>query len=68
MRNIKVRVHKSSENLKKEDQLAWKIAEIVSDDANNDNCEQFSELESCEQLFIVIYKFTKLSQPLIDPL
>jgi 2-methylcitrate dehydratase len=33
MRNIKVRVHKSSENLKKKDQLAWKIAEIVSDDA-----------------------------------
>ena len=31
MREIKVRVHKSSENLKKEDQLAWKIAEIASD-------------------------------------
>ena len=33
MRNIKVRVHKSSANLKKEDQLAWKIAEIASDKA-----------------------------------
>ena len=31
MRNIKVRVHKSSANLKKENQLAWKIAEIASD-------------------------------------
>ena len=33
MRNIKVRVHKSSANLKKKDQLAWKIAEIASDKA-----------------------------------
>ena len=33
MRNIKVRVHKSSAKLKKEDQLAWKIAEIASDNA-----------------------------------
>ena len=33
MRNIKVRVHKSSANLKKEDQLDWKIAEIASDKA-----------------------------------
>ena len=31
MREIKVRVHKSSDNLKKENQLAWKIAEIASD-------------------------------------
>jgi 2-methylcitrate dehydratase len=31
MRNIKVKVHPSSSNLKKEDQLAWKIAEIASD-------------------------------------
>ena len=34
MRNIKVRVHKSSDNLKKENQLAWKIAEIASDKAS----------------------------------
>ena len=34
MRNIKVRVHKSSAKLKKEDQLAWKIAEIASDNAS----------------------------------
>jgi len=34
MRNIKVRVHKSSTNLKKKDQLAWKIAEIASDKAS----------------------------------
>ncbi len=33
MRNIKVRVHKSSAKLKKEDQLAWKIAEIAADKA-----------------------------------
>jgi 2-methylcitrate dehydratase len=33
MRNIKVRVHKSSVKLKKEDQLAWKIAEVASDKA-----------------------------------
>jgi len=33
LRNIKVKVHKSSANLKKEDQLAWKIAEIASDRA-----------------------------------
>ena len=31
MRNIIVKVHPSSANLKKEDQLAWKIAEIASD-------------------------------------
>ena len=31
MRNINVKVHPSSANLKKEDQLAWKIAEIASD-------------------------------------
>jgi 2-methylcitrate dehydratase len=31
MRNIKVKVYPSSSNLKKEDQLAWKIAEIASD-------------------------------------
>ena len=34
MRNIKVRVYKSSAKLKKEDQLAWKIAEIASDKAS----------------------------------
>ena len=33
MRNIKVKVHSSASNLKKKDQLAWKIAEIASDDA-----------------------------------
>ena len=31
MRNIIVKVHPSKANLKKEDQLAWKIAEIASD-------------------------------------
>ena len=31
MRDIKVKVHPSSANLKKEDQLAWKIAEIATD-------------------------------------
>ena len=34
MRNIKVKVHKSSAKLKKENQLAWKIAEIASDKAS----------------------------------
>ena len=34
MRDIKVKVHPSKSNLKKEDQLAWKIAEIASDKAN----------------------------------
>jgi len=34
LRNIKVKVYKSSANLKKEDQLAWKIAEISSDKAS----------------------------------
>jgi len=33
MRNITVKVHSSLANLKKEDQLAWKIAEIASDRA-----------------------------------
>ncbi len=33
MRNIKLKVHKSASRLKKEDQLAWKIAEIASDEA-----------------------------------
>ena len=33
MRNIIVRVHPSKANLKKKDQLAWKIAEIASDKA-----------------------------------
>ena len=31
MRSILVKVHPSKANLKKEDQLAWKIAEIASD-------------------------------------
>ena len=31
MKNITVKVHPSKSNLKKEDQLAWKIAEIASD-------------------------------------
>jgi 2-methylcitrate dehydratase len=31
MRNIRVKVHSSTANLKKTDQLAWKIAEISSD-------------------------------------
>ena len=31
MRNITVKVHPSKANLKKKDQLAWKIAEISSD-------------------------------------
>ena len=33
MRNIKVKVHSSKAKLKKQDQLAWKIAEISSDKA-----------------------------------
>ena len=33
MRKIKVKVYKSSANLKRKDQLAWKIAQIASDDA-----------------------------------
>jgi len=33
LRNIKVKVHPSKSKLKKEDQLAWKIAEIASDNA-----------------------------------
>ena len=33
MRNILVKVHPSKSNLKKKDQLAWKIAEIASDNA-----------------------------------
>ena len=36
MRNIKVKVHPSKSNLKKKDQLAWKIAEIASDKAKLD--------------------------------
>ena len=36
MRDIKVKVHPSKSNLKKEDQLAWKIAEIASDKAKID--------------------------------
>jgi 2-methylcitrate dehydratase len=41
MRNITVKVHSSKANLKKKDQLAWKIAEIASDNAkiNNDVVE-----------------------------
>jgi len=33
LRKIKVKVYPSKEKLKKEDQLAWKIAEIASDNA-----------------------------------
>ena len=33
MRNIKVKVYSSTSKLKKEDQLAWNIAEIASDNA-----------------------------------
>ncbi len=36
MRKIKVKVHPSKANLKKKDQLAWKIAEIASDKAKFD--------------------------------
>ena len=41
MRNITVKVHPSSANLKKKEQLAWKIAEIASDKAkiNSDAVE-----------------------------
>ena len=41
MKNITVKVHPSKANLKKKDQLAWKIAEIASDKAkiNNDAVE-----------------------------
>ena len=41
MRNIKVKVHPSKSDLKKEDQLAWKIAEIASDKSkpNGDSIE-----------------------------
>ena len=41
MRNITVKVHPSKANLKKKEQLAWKIAEIASDKAklNNDAIE-----------------------------
>ena len=41
MRNIIVKVHPSKANLKKKDQLAWKIAEVASDKAkiNNDAVE-----------------------------
>ena len=31
MREVKVKVYPSSANLKKEDQLAWQIAEIATD-------------------------------------
>ena len=31
MREIKVKVHPSSANLQKKDQLAWQIAEIATD-------------------------------------
>ena len=34
MRKIKVKVYPSTAKLKKEDQLAWKIAEIASDNAS----------------------------------
>mgnify|MGYP001190883339 CR=1 FL=1 len=37
MRNISVKVHPSKANLKKKDQLAWKIAEIASDNAKINN-------------------------------
>ena len=33
MRNIKIKVHPSKSQLKKEDQFAWKIAEVASDKA-----------------------------------
>ncbi len=41
MRNITVKVHPSKSNLKKKDQLAWKIAEVASDKAklNKDSVE-----------------------------
>ena len=38
MRNILVKVHPSKANLKKKDQLAWKIAEIASDKAKLKRC------------------------------
>ena len=43
MRDIKVKVHPSKSNLKKEDQLAWKIAEISSDKAKYNYSSQDSK-------------------------
>ena len=48
MRNITVKVHPSKANLKKKDQLAWKIAEIASDKAKiNKDAVRFS----CNRIF-----------------
>ena len=47
MRDIKVKVHPSKSNLKKEDQLAWKIAEIASDKAKIDKDAVDMVINSC---------------------
>ena len=48
MRDIKVKVHPSKSNLKKEDQLAWKIAEIASDKAKIDKGVKPRQEVTCE--------------------
>ena len=46
MRNIIVKVHPSKANLRKKDQLAWKIAEIASDKAKINNQLTIEELKN----------------------
>ena len=51
MRNIKVKVHSSKSKLKKKEQLAWKIAEIASDDAklNENAIDMVIKLSYCQR-------------------
>ena len=50
MRDIKVKVHPSKSNLKKEDQLAWKIAEIASDKAKIDKWREEKAIERTKKI------------------
>ncbi len=65
MRNIKVRVHKSSSKLKKKDQLAWKIAESASDKTSlNENAVDMVINRIIDNASVAIASFQR--QPVVS--
>ena len=62
MRNIKVKVFPSASKLKKKQQLAWKIAEIASDNAKL-NQEASLELTMFCRTFQAAFKASGLALP-----
>ncbi len=65
MRNITVKVHPSKANLKKEDQLAWKIAEIASDKSRPDgDCIEMVINRIIDNASVAIASFNR--QPVVS--